>query len=313
MFSKSAHFKDTFRASLALAACVLILGVFVIILGGFRFWETLDLYTLRFQSVKDLSTGRPVKYGGLDVGRILAIGVDPDDPRMIRVTIGLRERIHLHQGVVARIAQKGLVGDYYVFLDPQGQPGHVIPPGSILPTAESVDMSQLAGLAGEFLRDLRPRLEHITQNIEALLNQENTQRISDLLIKTPVLVDELRKTAAQVQKDFSTLAGSGKGAAEAARQTLNALNASTGKLTGELERTLADVRAEVHQVGVLTGDMHKAVRYDQAQLEDILENVERVSTDLKHLAAKLRDRPWEAISPPKERLPRPSQPTRGTP
>lgn len=313
MFSKSAHFKDTFRASLALAVCALVLAFFVIILGGYRFWEKLDIYTLRFQSVKDLSTGRPVKYGGLDVGRILTIGVDPDDPRMIRVTIGLRERIHLHQGIVGRIAQKGLVGDYYVFLDPQGEPGQIILPGSFLPTAESVDMSQLAGLAGEFIRDLRPRLEQIAGSIELLLNKENTSHIADLLANAPLMVVELRQAAKQVQSDFAKVSGSGKDAAVAARQTLNTLNVSADKLTGELQRTLADIRAEVRQVGQLTDTMHKAVRHDQAQLEDILENVERVSSDLKQLAGKLRERPWEAFNAPKERSPQAGSAAGGKP
>jgi len=301
MFSKSEHYKDTFRATLALAVCGVVLSVFVVLLGGYRFWEKLDVYTMRFQSVKDLATGRPVKYGGLDVGRILSIGVDPDDPRMIRVTIGLRERIALHQGVVARIAQKGLVGDYYVFLDPQGEPGPVIPPGSFLPTVESVDMSQLAGMAGDVIRDLKPRLDRIASSLEQVLNKDNADHLTELLSKAPAMVDEMRQAAKQIQSDFTTVSNSGKDAALAARKTLKTLNTSAEKLTAELQRTLADIRSEVRQVGGLTETMHKAVRHDQAQVEDILENVEQMSADMRRLAEKLRDRPWEALRPAQER------------
>lgn len=304
MFSKSEHYKDTLRAVLALALCALVLGVFVVLLGGYRFWEKLDVYYLHFLSVKDLADGRPVKYGGLDVGRILSINVDPDNPRLILVTIGLRERIALHQGLVARIAQKGLVGDYYVFLDPQREPGPVIPPGSFLPTVESVDMSQLAAMVGDVVRDLKPRLEQIATSLEQVLSKENAQHVSELLAKAPVLVDQITQTARQVQSDFSKFAGSGNEAAISARQALNTLNASTEKLTGDLQRAIGDIRSELRQVNTLTEGMNKAVRYDQARLEDILDNVDRISDDLKHLVEKLREHPWELLGPALERAPK---------
>ena len=58
MFLKSAHSKDTVRAAVALLVCGGILAAFVVVLGGFRFWEKFDVYSIRFLSVKDLSVGR---------------------------------------------------------------------------------------------------------------------------------------------------------------------------------------------------------------------------------------------------------------
>lgn len=303
MFSKNARVKDTIKASVALAICLAVLGTFVVILGGYRFWENLTYYNIRFKSVKDLSSGRPVKYGGLDVGRIISIGVDEQDPRMIRVVIGLTKTVEIRQGVMARIAQKGLVGDYYVFLDPQGILGDPLPPDSFIASVETVDMSQLAGLAGEILVDLRPRLERIAVSLEQVMTGENTAKISDLLSKAPAMVEDLRKTASQIRADFAGLASSGKDAAETASKTLKGMDQAVAVIKKELETTLSDIRAEVKQVGVLTDTVHTAVRYDQAQLEDILANVEHLSSDLKHLASRLRERPWEVISQPRERKP----------
>lgn len=303
MFSKQAHLKNSVKAWAAIVVCLAVLGVAVVILGGYRFWEKLDYYHIRFKSVKDLSTGRPVKYGGLDVGRILAIGVDPEDPRLIRVDIGLDPGMTLHQGVVARIAQKGLVGDYYVFLDPQGEPGIVIKPGSFLPAMETVDMSQLAGLMGEILNDLRPRIDTIAASLEQILAADNAAKIRDLFSSAPVMVEEVRRAAEGIKKDFSALAGEGKKTAESATKTLKTLEQSVDTLRKELEKTLAGIRVEVKQVGDLAGTVNKAVRHDQERLEDILANVERLSADLKHLSARLRERPWEILSQPKERKP----------
>lgn len=301
MFSKTAHVKDTIKASIALALCLAILGTFVVILGGYRFWEDLVLYNIHFKNVKDLSTGRPVKYSGLDVGRILSIGVDPEDARLIRVVIGLNNPVEMRKGVVARIAQKGLVGDYYVFLEPQGNLGELLPPGSFIESTETLDMSQLASMAGQILMELRPRLERIAASLESLFTSENSARIAELLERAPHLVSDLQAAVEQVRRDFSTLAGSGKQAADNAARTLKSMEQAVETLRRELEKTLADIRGEVKQVGALTDTVHKAVRHDQAQLEDILANVERLSTDLKHLASRLRERPWEVINKPTER------------
>ena len=300
MFSKTAHGRNTAKAIAAMALCLAILGVFSVVLGGFRFWETLDVYNLRFKSVKDLSAGRPVKYGGLDVGRILTIGVDKDDPRLIRVVIGLNSPVAIRKGVLARIAQKGLVGDYYVFLDPQGTLGEVLPPGSFIETIETVDIAQLAGMAGEILAELKPRLERIAAHLEDVLSSENTANIKDLMEKAPRLIDELNRTAMQVRTDFGTFATSGKGTAEQATKSLKSFENTLSSIQAEVEKTLANMRGEIQAVGALTNTVHKAVAHDQAQLEDILANVERMSEDVRQLAARLRERPWELLQKPQE-------------
>jgi len=300
VFSKSAHVRNTIKASVAIVVCLTILGAFVVVLGGYRFWEELELYNIRFRSVKDLSPGRPVKYGGLDVGRIIAIGVDEEDPTMIRVAIGLDGKVPMRQGVVARIAQKGLVGDYYVFLDPQAKLGDVIPPGSFIPSMETVDLSQLAGMAGEVLMELRPRLERIAMSLETVLTSENSSRIAELLAKAPKLVSELQAAVDSVKADFRALSTSGKQAADEASKTIKTIDKAVESVRVQLETTLAEMRKEVRQVGTLAGNLDKAVRHDQERLEDILHNVERLSADLKNLASRLRERPWEVLRKPTE-------------
>lgn len=303
MLTSNAKTKDAVKACLAIGLCLAVLGAFVVVLGGYRFWERLELYSARFRSVKDLSAGRPVKYGGLDVGRIVSVGVDPDDPRLIRVVMGLTGEVPIRGGVVARIAQKGLVGDYYVFLDPVRELGDPLPPGSQIPSVESVDMTQLANMAGELIADLKPRIERIAGSLETMLGGENAVRISQLLAKTPLLVDELNLTIQQIRQDFKQLTVGGKAAADNASRLIVSLEHTVNSVKGEIEKTLAVIRSEVQNVGGMTETMHKAVRHDQDRLEDILANADRMSEDLKQLASRLRERPWEVLNQPTERKP----------
>ena len=123
---------------MTLGAGLLVLAVFMVVLGGNWFWEKYDSFDIRFRSVKDLNTGRPVKYAGLDVGRVEAIVLDPKDPRFIRVRIGVHRDFPLYKGTVARIAQKGLVGDYYVLLEIRGEPGERLAPLSDIPAVSTM-------------------------------------------------------------------------------------------------------------------------------------------------------------------------------
>lgn len=108
-----------------------------------------------------MNTGRPVKYAGLDVGRVEAIVLDPKDPRYIRVRIGVHRDFPLYQGTVARIAQKGLVGDYYVLLEIRGEPGERLAPLADIPAVATMDVQELAAKAGEMLDDIQPKIKYI--------------------------------------------------------------------------------------------------------------------------------------------------------
>ena len=124
MLTAKASRADFLKAAGTLLLGLCLLGAFMVVLGGNWFWVKYDFYEIRFISIKDLSRGRVVKYAGLDVGRVESITLDDADPHFILVKIAVKKGFPLYAGTVARIAQKGLVGDYYVLLDQGiGQPG----------------------------------------------------------------------------------------------------------------------------------------------------------------------------------------------
>jgi phospholipid/cholesterol/gamma-HCH transport system substrate-binding protein len=292
--------KEYVKAGLTLFLGLLILSVCMVVLGGHWFWEKLVAYHVRFVTVKDLVTGRPVKYGGMDIGRITAIELDPDDPRYIRVTLGVKKDFPLYSGTKARISQKGLVGDYYVFLDLQGEPGPRLDPGAEIPAARTMDMQELAGVAGDLLADVKPKLDAIAANIDELLSPENVELVRRILSQGPALLDDTRAAVEAFRKDWAALAHKGQGAAETLDKTLNRAEGAVGAVEGELRTTLAVFRAETERAGRVAEDFRSSLHYDQEQVEEILKNLNRTSRDIKDLAARLRERPWQVIRPPRE-------------
>lgn len=298
MLTARAHRSEYVKAAVTLGAGLLVLAIFMVVLGGNWFWERYDSFTILFSSIKDLSKGRPVKYAGLDVGRIESIALNPDDPHLIRVTIGVKRDFPLYQGTVARISQKGLVGDYYVLLELRGEPGQPLTPGAVIPAVSTMDMQELAAKAGEMLDDIRPKINEIAGNIDKLFSAENTESLRKALEGTPKLVDDLRGAANDFRTNWNALATKGGKAAESLDTALKRVEKAVGLVETELQQTLSSIRIQTAGAGAMVKDVHKGFNYDQEQIEDILANLNRTSRDVKELARHLRERPWEVLRPP---------------
>lgn len=291
---------DRYKAILTMGAGLAVLSAFMIVLGGHWFWEDLTPYSIRFTTVKDLTTGRPVKYGGLDIGRIEEIDLDPEDPRYIRVVIGVDSKFPLYQGTMARIAQKGLVGDFYVFLELKGKPGPRIEPEGVIPAMKTADFQEIANNFGELLQDIKPKIDEIATNFNRLFSKENVEAMRLILKKGPGFIESTQKAVTEAQQDWRKLVEGGLQVTGSMDDTLGGVNQSVRSVEKELQATLAEFRKQALKAGELAESIQDGFEYDQEQIEEILGNVNRSSREMKELIGRLRERPWEAIRPPRE-------------
>ena len=298
MLTAKATRSEYVKAAVTLALGLCILGGFMVVLGGNWFWVKYDFYDIRFTSIKDLSRGRPVKYAGLDVGRVDAITLDLADPRYIQVKVAIKQGFPLFAGTVARIAQKGLVGDYYVLLELREAPGPQLAPGGTIPAVTTMDMQELAARAGALLDDIQPKISEIADSIAKLFTPENSEALKRALEGTPKLVEDLRLAANDFRTNWAALAHKGGKAADSLDASLKRMDKTVTTIEAELTKTLANFRAQATSVGGLVGDVRQGFNYDQEQFEEILKNLNRTSRDVRELSARLRERPWELIRPP---------------
>ena len=75
------------------------------------------LYRIHFKdSVSGLAVGDPVKFRGIDVGTVKALGIDPDDSRLVFVDLRLRKETPIKTDTRASLALKGITGVVYIEL-----------------------------------------------------------------------------------------------------------------------------------------------------------------------------------------------------
>ena len=75
------------------------------------------LYRIHFsESVNGLALGDTVKYHGVDVGTVKAIGLDATDPRRVQVDVELRKEAPVKTDTKAMLAMKGITGVVFIEL-----------------------------------------------------------------------------------------------------------------------------------------------------------------------------------------------------
>ena len=99
----------------------------------------------RFTGIGQLRASGPVKIGGVTVGRVSDIQVDPKRYDAV-VTLAIDERYRdLPADTTAGIFTSGLLGEAYIGLQPGGDPDVLKPGDEIAFTQPAVDLLQLVG------------------------------------------------------------------------------------------------------------------------------------------------------------------------
>ncbi|MCD7098449.1 outer membrane lipid asymmetry maintenance protein MlaD [Stenotrophomonas sp. MMGLT7] len=101
--------------------------------------------TARFSQIGQLKPQAPVRIGGVTVGQVTGITLDPVRFDSI-VTLSLDDKYkELPNDTSAGIFTSGLLGDSYVGLQPGGSPDNFKPGDEISFTQPAVDLIQLVG------------------------------------------------------------------------------------------------------------------------------------------------------------------------
>ncbi|MGH8076990.1 MAG: outer membrane lipid asymmetry maintenance protein MlaD [Lysobacter sp.] len=106
-----------------------------------------DSYTLtaRFTTIGALRPNAPIKIGGVAVGRVADIQVDPVKYDSV-VTLAIENKFKdLPADTAASILTSGLLGESYINLAPGGDPETLKPGDEIFMTQAAVDLIQLVG------------------------------------------------------------------------------------------------------------------------------------------------------------------------
>jgi phospholipid/cholesterol/gamma-HCH transport system substrate-binding protein len=218
-------------------------------------------YEIYFEgSVSGLSEGSSARYLGVVVGRVAHIGIDPRDPRRVRVVADIDDDAPVGRDTVARLTLQGVTGLLFVDLRPRnpGAPLGVSVASLRHPVIPS-EQSQFDVLVSN-LPDVVAKAGEALERINALLSEENIGSVSDSLANAKRASAELPAAVAEARAMFGDL----QDAANEMETTMQAL----GTLGGEdIKAAATRLREVADTIAVTAARLDKLVAQNEGNVD----------------------------------------------
>ena len=168
-------------AFVLILGAVLIAGVLWLASGG-AFQKKYDLYAaIENESVAGLNLNAPVKYNGVDVGKVRSILLAPGNPEQVNLLFAIERGTPVRENTIAVLKTQGLTGIAYVELSggAAGSPQLQATAGNPYPLI--LTKASLSSRLENMLTTLLAKLDSTSGNINSFLSEENRAAFKAIL------------------------------------------------------------------------------------------------------------------------------------
>ena len=302
-----------FKIGLFVIVGTLVLAGAIVLFGGGKFFE--KKYTLETyfdQSVEGLSVGSPLKFQGVKIGNVTELGfvfneyytdyhyvlvraetfperrVTQNKKHVFQTDEQRKENLEdmIEKGLRLQLASQGVTGLAFlnaVYLNPERYPALPIdwkPKYMYIPSAPGT------------ITLITQTIEKLTETIQSINFKEISDDVEQLVVTLNKAVQEAK--VRQVSEDIQKLL-----------KTLN-------KTTGQLDKILGskDVKVAISNISETTGELRKTITKAnklidnrQHNIKVTLENVQRISEDMREFMITLKNYPsWVLFGNPPPRF-----------
>jgi phospholipid/cholesterol/gamma-HCH transport system substrate-binding protein len=233
--------------------------------------------SLRSTSAEGLRAGQEVRISGLPVGQVRALQLRPDAQVDVRLRVQERYASLIGPKSGASLGQEGLVGDHFVVISPDPQPGR---------NASALNGRRLPYEQPLAINNLIHRLVVTQMELQRTLQNTNRLTAKDL----PLTLREMRRGLAGVQTLTTTLDREVATTAPQLREGISGLNRLSGTLDRETRATAPQLRQTLQQLDRTGGSADQAaqearqlLRQSQPLLVSSLREIESLTHSLNSL------------------------------
>ncbi len=317
--------RDKLTVGIFVVATTLILVAFLGALWGIRASKRYKrFYILTSDSVGGLSPSAPVKYLGVDTGRVEKMEIEDqkgDEPPKIRITIAVTEETPVKTDTRAQLTPQGITGIQYIELV-RGKSGTSLEPSSEVKFVPSevqdilMNVQRISRAADIFLGENKQKLTKTIDDADTLLVQataaitsgqatfdrmsgrlesmidENRASVRDVLDRSSRTLTDVQGILAQI-RDKGTIEEVSSAVSEL-RKVLSQLQQTVESVNGQLERasiaeTVADVRSTATAATAAANSARELVQRIGPRADDDLEETKRLLEQLQRTARGLED------------------------
>ena len=265
--------------------------------------------------VTGLNPEAQVRYRGLSVGRVTAIGLDAKDSRRILVDIEVDTGIPITKGTYAQLGMEGITGIAYVQLLDEYKDMALAgkaASGLVEMPLKPAFLDVLADGAEGAIKDAR----EVMANLNDLMRPENRKRISATLASLERITSNLEVTAQRLPSTLarvdSWLSEENRRLATGILEGVNETAKDLPQLTRETQLLVKDARDMAGKVGRLSDEAASAAvalrEETLPRINSLAESVERDSQRFGRLSLQLDREPQSVIFGRKPGRPGPGEP-----
>jgi phospholipid/cholesterol/gamma-HCH transport system substrate-binding protein len=277
-----------------------IVGLFVLVLGatlivialwlasGGAMHKKYDLYlAIEDESVAGLNLNAPVKYSGVDVGKVQEIRLDPSNPQRVNLIFAIERGTPIKVDTEAVLKTQGLTGIAYVELSGGAADAPMLrtTPGGGYPVIRTIP--SLSARLENVLTAVLAKLDSTSTNINAILSDENRLAFKTALadIATVAHTIAVRKDTidAGITNAGRTLENGSRATAQIG-PVIDRIGRSADaieKMGNEVARTSAGAGKTVNSVGA---DVKRFTAETLPELERLLGELSVLTTSLRRLS-----------------------------
>ena len=302
----------------------LLLGTMVVINGGLG--RATVSHRAYFKFAGGVQPGAPVRYGGMLVGKVQKVRVDPGNSTRIEIDFAVSRDAPLKTDSVAKISTLGPLTDNYIEISTGTEHAPLAEPGSALPSTEAFGLPQLGEAAQAMVPEVQLALQKINRDLDGLqltlsrandlLNDRNRANIAGTLNGLEHMVTEVRPKANQSLDNLNGLLTETRPKIAASLtnvqdlttrlkplvDSLNATSARANDTLGHLDSTLLENRPDIRATVVglretlaksngLINELNQTLEQNSGNIDDLLNNIRITTENLRILTETLERSP----------------------
>lgn len=261
------------------------------------------IYAVYFhEAVSGLSEDSPVKYNGVQVGRVYKINLSRTDPQEVQILLNIEEGTPITTSTSAALISQGITGTTFVGLKANSSdltPLRKIPeePYPIIPTTPSL-LNQLDSV----LKEVSENVNSVSLKLKEVFDKENIQNLKQILDNLESFsstIAQNNSAITQGMQNSNILLHNMADASKSFPEVISDLKRSINQLTGQISQAGESV-SQAMKAGKVTIDKINETALPSAI--SLLQHLNNTAVNLEKTSNQLRQNPSIIIrgtSPPR--------------
>ena len=267
--------------------------IFITILGFFlvpKLKEKGDIFFINFRgaTVNGLYVGSPVKYQGVEVGRVERIMVNPSNINSVLVYARVEKGFSIKKDMTAALMYMGITGQKFVELSGGSNESQNLEPRGEILTRRGLE---------EKAQDIVSNIDRAVLGISNLLDEKNQESISLFLDNveksSAILSDVLEARKESLEESIANIQKASQ-AFSAVTENLREVTENLDTITGNLEASSGEAFSNLNK-RFSDEEMGKVLQNLEAFIETAATSLNKIETMFIHQQAELKNT-FESLS-----------------